>query len=170
MRKFTRVLCLCLMLALVFSLGMPAAFAEGTEPEPEAVEPTSTPAPEVPEPTPTPAPEVPDPETPSPYVEPRFPCLHKNKETVKYEASTCSKNGSIDWVCKDCGATGTISLVKNPFEHNPSATNIVSGSFIDASHTVECSDCGLKWSELHSRVIDSEKPATCLEDGHSAGV
>ena len=170
MRKSTRVLCLCLMLALVFSLGMPAAFAEGTEPEPEAVEPTPTPAPEVPEPTSTPAPEVPDPETPSPYVEPRFPCLHKNKETVKYEASTCSKNGSIDWVCKDCGATGTISLVKNPFEHNPSATNIVSGSFIDASHTVECSDCGLKWSELHSRVIDSEKPATCLEDGHSAGV
>ena len=159
MRKFTRVLCLCLMLALVFSLGMPAAFAEGTEPAPEAVEPTSTPAPEVPEP-----------ETPSPYVEPKIPCLHISREYVVDEASTCSKEGSGHWVCKTCGATDTYSIPKNPFAHNPSATNIVSGSFVDASHTVECSDCGLKWSELHSRVIDSEKPATCLENGHSAGV
>ena len=164
MRKFTRVLCLCLMLALIFSLGMPAAFAEGTEPE-EVEEPVPTPTPEVPEPTSTPEPKI-----PSPYVEPKFPCLHLRKDYTVDEASTCSKTGSGHWVCKDCGATDTYSIPKNPLAHNPSATNIISGSFIDETHTVQCSDCGLKWAELHSRVIDSEKPATCLEDGHSAGV
>ena len=164
MRKFTRVLCLCLMLALIFSLGMPAAFAEGTEPE-EVAEPVPTPTPEVPEPTSTPVPEV-----PSPYVDPKFPCLHISREYIVDEASTCSKTGSGHWVCKNCGATDTYSIPKNLFAHNASATNIVSGSFVDESHTVKCSDCGMMWSKLHSRVIDSEKPATCLEDGHSAGV
>lgn len=160
MRKRARVLCLCLMLALVFSLVMPAAFAEGTEPETGKIE----------EPAPTPTPEVAEPEVPSLLAEPKLPCLHLNRQFVQDEAATCSKEGSGHWECRDCGDTGTYQIPKNPLNHNPSASNVISGGFIDASHTVKCSDCGLTWWEPHRIESDSEKPATCTEAGHSAGV
>ena len=173
MRKFTRVLCLCLMLALVFSLGMPAAFAEGTEPEPEAVEPTPTPAPEVPEPTPTPAPEVPDPETPSPYGEPKIPCNHNLFKRVVDVQGDCVTEQIVHYECI-CGQNkGT------PFSEGKQPWNHVGGTYvvnelrdfnIDLMHAVYCNSChAYLGSDWHSLVQVEEKPATCLEDGHSAG-
>ena len=130
MRKFTRVLCLCLMLALVFSLGMPAAFAEGTELEPEAVEPTPTPAPEVPDPTPTLAPEVPaassEPvkeDQPAARVANNFAapagkyefCIHNWKTISKIEA-TCTENGKLVQECSKCGAAQTVIDLTAPLK------------------------------------------------------
>ena len=173
MRKFTRVLCLCLMLALVFSLGMPAAFAEGTEPEPEAVEPTPTPAPEVPEPTSTPAPEVPDPETPSPYGEPKIPCSHILTERVVDVKGNCVTEQIVHYECI-CGQNkGTpISEGKQPWNHDGGkyVVNELRDFNIDLMHAVYCNSChAYLGSDWHSLVQVEEKPATCLEDGHSAG-
>ena len=173
MRKFTRVLCLCLMLALVFSLGMPAAFAEGTEPEPEAVEPTPTPAPEVPEPTSTPAPEVPDPETPSPYGEPKIPCSHILTERVVDVKGNCVTEQIVHYECI-CGQNkGTpISEGKQPWNHvgGTYVVNELRDFNIDLMHAVYCNSChAYLGSDWHSLVQVEEKPATCLEDGHSAG-
>ena len=162
MRKFTRVLCLCLMLALVFSLGMPAAFAEGTEPEPEAVEPT-----------PTPAPEVPDPETPSPYGEPKIPCNHNLFKRVVDVQGDCVTEQIVHYECI-CGQNkGT------PFSEGKQPWNHVGGTYvvnelrdfnIDLMHAVYCNSChAYLGSDWHSLVQVEEKPATCLEDGHSAG-
>ena len=174
MRKFTRVLCLCLMLALVFSLGMPVAFAEGTEPEPEAVEPTPTPVPEVPEPTPTPAPEVPDPETPSPYGEPKIPCNHNLFKRVVDVQGDCVTEQIVHYECI-CGQNkGT------PFSEGKQPWNHVGGTYvvnelrdfnIDLMHAVYCNSChAYRGSKSHTLVQVEGKPATCLEDGHSAGV
>lgn len=172
MRKFTRVLCLCLMLALVFSLGMPAAFAEGTEPEPEAVEPTPTPAPEVPEPTSTPAPEVPEPETPSPYGEPKLP--HYHLFTVKWEVeATCVTEGRFHMECS-CGARSESTTVSKNRANHVGGTYVVNelrDFNIDLMHAVYCNSChAYRGSKSHTLVQVEEKPATCLEDGHSAGV
>ena len=270
MRKFTRVLCLCLMLALVFSLGMPAAFAEGTELEPEAVEPTPTPAPEVPEPTSTPAPEVPEPTpapapevpeptpapapevpepTPAPAPEvpeptstpaPEVPaasskpvkedqpaarvannfaapagkyefCIHNWKTISKIDA-TCTEFGKLVKKCSKCGDTITITdLTATPKGHDHSilvetkreatctlvgwgvykcvrcdntlekaipmkdhvfnAKNVIPGFGLidDNNHTVKCENCSFTWTVAHNKVTVSEKPATCTEDGYSAG-
>ena len=167
MRKFTRVLCLCLMLALIFSLGMPVAFAEGTEPE-EVEEPTSTPAPEVPEPTSTPVPEV-----PSPYVEPKIPCKHNLIKRVVDVRGNCITEQIVHFECI-CGQNkGTpISEGKQPWNHvgGTYVVNELRDFNIDLMHAVYCNSChAYLGSDWHSLVQVEEKPATCLEDGHSAG-
>ena len=56
-------------------------------------------------------------------------------------------------------------------DHVFNANNVIPGFGLidDNNHTVKCENCSFTWTVAHNKVTVSEKPATCTEDGYSAG-
>ena len=241
MRKCTRVLSLCLMLTLMLSLGMPAAFADDAHeaapsvgaveklPEEDApkaevpaeqekqTETETAVKPEEPAPSSEPAKEVQADaaKTVSGYAEPFGKgakiCIH-DWQTESSTEATCTGYGKLHKKCSKCGETITITdlaalpkghdfsiLVETKREatctlpgrgvykcvrcdktlekdipmkdHVFNAKNVIPGfgHINDNNHTVKCENCSFIWTVAHNKVTVSEKPATCTEDGYSAG-
>lgn len=241
MRKCTRVLSLCLMLALMLSLGMPAAFADDAHeaaPSPGTVEKlpeedapkAEVPAeqekqtetetavkPEEPAASSEPAKEgqADTAKTVSGYAEPSGKgakiCIH-DWQTESSTEATCTEYGKLHQKCSKCEETRTIpDLTAVPKLHDYSilvetkreatctlvgwgvykcvrcdktlekaipmkdhvfnAKNVIPGFGLidDNNHTVKCENCSFIWTVAHNKVTVSEKPATCTEDGYSAG-
>ena len=241
MRKCTRALSLCLMLALMLSLGMPAAFADDAHeaapsvgaveklPEEDApkaevpaeqekqTETETAVKPEEPAASSEPAKEVQADatKTVSGFAEPSGKgakiCIH-NWQTESNTEATCTEYGKLHQKCSKCGETRTIpDLTAVPKLHDYSilvetkreatctlvgwgvykcvrcdhtleksipmkdhvfnANNVIPGFGLidDNNHTVKCENCSFTWTVAHNKVTVSEKPATCTEDGYSAG-
>lgn len=189
MRKNARVLSLCLLLALVLSLGMPAAFADdaaagaaapaGAE---EQVPENGTPKAAVPA-TPT----EPDKDVQPTVTKPvdtlaaptadgaRAACWHWDYDyTYKItKEATCGNYGYKVKVCSNCGETyGALVPIEPTGNHIYEWTSGAKFGQIDEYHHQVCIVCNHTQNyQRHTDMLitDVAVDATCTQPGHSAG-
>ena len=106
------------------------------------------------------------------------PCAHENTEVRDAKDATCTELGySGDTYCKDCGekiGTGTAIPAKGHSWNEGKITTVPTCENAGVK-TYTCTVCNATKAEAidatgHTPVQIPEKPATCTEAGHTAGV
>ncbi len=96
---------------------------------------------------------------------------------IKSVAATCSNAGYDVYKCSRCGKILNKSNGEEQLPHEYEFTKVVEPTCLKGGYTLhKCSVCGDEYKDNltallgHSMVEVSEKPATCTEAGHTAGV
>ena len=150
MRKKTRILALCLFLTMVFSLGMPTAFAEGNEPAAEIAEQPGEPA------------------------TPRLPHVHL-PELVLDVAPSCVDKGQWHWECSSCGEVLSRYETEKDIANHVGPTYAVNesqpGVNLDLLHSLRCQACGrlTGGTAPHNKVAIPAVAPTCTVAGSTEG-
>lgn len=97
-------------------------------------------------------------------------------ELIKAVEPTCAKHGYDVYTCTMCGTSKTETRNDELLPHDYVVT-VVEPTCLKGGYTLhKCSVCGDEYKDNlmallgHSMVEVSEKPATCTEAGHTAGV
>ena len=101
---------------------------------------------------------------------------HRNSEWIVTLEATCTKEGSKNLVCKDCGEIVTTSIITFA-NHTEGSWEVVeeSSCYQAGTKVLKCSICDmvLETSALelanHTIVVDEEVLATCDKDGLTKG-
>ena len=96
---------------------------------------------------------------------------------IKSVAATCSNAGYDVYKCSKCGKILNKSNGEEQLPHEYEFTKVVEPTCLKGGYTLyKCSVCGDEYKDNltaflgHSMVAVGEKPATCTEAGHTAGV
>ena len=96
---------------------------------------------------------------------------------IKSVAATCSNAGYDVYKCSKCGKILNKSNGEEQLPHEYEFTKVVEPTCLKGGYTLyKCSVCGDEYKDNltpllgHSMVEVGEKPATCTEAGHTAGV
>ena len=96
---------------------------------------------------------------------------------IKSVAATCSNAGYDVYKCSKCGKILNKSNGEEQLPHEYELTKVVEPTCLKGGYTLyKCSVCGDEYKDNltpllgHSMVEVGEKPATCTEAGHTAGV
>ena len=170
-KKLSKLILLCLLLAMAFTLVTPAAFAEGEETPITQTEPNPNPAPAPAAPT---TPEQPtDPTTDGGATS---ECKHEKTTTITTPA-TCEANGSEKIVCTECDAVLSQKDIPALGHDMPENWTVITKPTCKAKGSAE-RDCsrGDKRETKELPMLEHEvakwktiKEPTCTESGYKEG-
>ena len=101
---------------------------------------------------------------------------HNYDDGTVVDAPTCTKEGSMLYVCEDCGEekTDVLSVTEHNFDYENGEETVAPGCTTKGEMTYTCEDCdATETKEIpakeHSIVIDEAVEATCSSTGLTEG-